>query len=81
MDKPHRDRLARHRAGQAAAERLVESFNGRLRGECLNEEVFANLAEARAMIERWLLDYNHIRPHSRMAPHAAGDQLSTPGLS
>jgi putative transposase len=43
---------------------LVESFNGRLRGECLNEEVFASLAEARAVIERWRIDYNHVRPHS-----------------
>ena len=41
-----------------------ESFNGKLRDECLNEEVFANLAEARAVIERWRLDYNHVRPHS-----------------
>jgi putative transposase len=43
---------------------LVESFNGRLRDECLNEEVFVTLAEARAVIERWRLDYNHVRPHS-----------------
>jgi putative transposase len=46
---------------------LVESFNGRLRDECLNEEVFASLAEARALIERWRLDYNHVRPHSAHA--------------
>ena len=43
---------------------FVESFNDRLRDECLNEEVFATLAEARAVIERWRLDYNHVRPHS-----------------
>ena len=42
----------------------IESFNGRLRDECLNEEVFATLAEARAVIERWRIDYNHVRPHS-----------------
>ena len=35
---------------------FVESFNGRLRDECLNEEVFASLAEAKAVIERWRLD-------------------------
>ncbi len=68
---------------------FVESFNGKLRDECLNEEVFANLAEARAVIQRWRLDYNHVRPHSahgglspeavRLNPAAgAGDQLSTP---
>ena len=33
-------------------------------GRCLNEEVFATLAEARAVIERWRIDYNHVRPHS-----------------
>ena len=43
---------------------FVESFNGRLRDECLNEEVFASLAEARVLIERWRVDYNHVRPHS-----------------
>jgi putative transposase len=43
---------------------FVESFNGRLRDERLNEEVFAGLAEARAVIERWRLDYNLVRPHS-----------------
>ena len=43
---------------------FVESFNGRLRDECLNEAVFATLAEARAVIERWRIDYNHVRPHS-----------------
>jgi putative transposase len=43
---------------------FVESFNGKLRDECLNEEVFASLAEARAVIERWRQDYNTVRPHS-----------------
>ena len=38
---------------------FVESFNGKLRDECLNEEVFSTLAEARAVIERWRIDYNH----------------------
>ena len=46
---------------------FVESFNGKLRDECLNEEVLANLAEARAVIERWLLDYNHAGRTPRMA--------------
>ncbi len=43
---------------------FVESFNGKLRDECLNEEVFATLAEARVLIERWRQDYNRVRPHS-----------------
>ena len=41
----------------------IESFNGRLRDECLNIEHFANLLEARVVIEEWLHDYNHYRPH------------------
>lgn len=41
---------------------FVESFNGKLRNECLNEPVFSSLAEARAVIERWPPDYNHSRP-------------------
>lgn len=45
---------------------LVESFNGRLRDECLNEHVFASLGEARALIEAWRIDYNTIRPHGRL---------------
>lgn len=43
---------------------FVESFNGKLRDECLNEEVFSTLAEARAVIDRWRIDYNQVRPHS-----------------
>ena len=43
---------------------FVESFNGKFCDECLNEEVFTNLAEARAVISRWRHDYNQVRPHS-----------------
>ena len=43
---------------------FVESFIGRFRDECLNEEVFSSLAEARLVIERWRNDYNRVRPHS-----------------
>ena len=43
-----------------------ESFNGRLRDELLNGEVFYTLKEAQVMIERWRHHYNHIRPHSSL---------------
>jgi putative transposase len=43
-----------------------ESFNGRLRDECLNVEWFRNLAEARVVIERWRQHYNEERPHSSL---------------
>lgn len=66
---------------------FVESFNGHFRNECLNEEVFTSLAEARTVIERWRLDYNQVRPHSPhggLTPQAslirsAGDRLRNPG--
>jgi len=44
----------------------VESFNGKLRDECLNGELFLSLAEARYIVDRWRMDYNHHRPHSRL---------------
>jgi putative transposase len=45
---------------------FVESFNGRLRDECLNETLFTSLAEARSAITAWKEDYNHNRPHSAL---------------
>jgi putative transposase len=45
---------------------FVESFNGRLRDECLNEHLFTNLKEARQIIEEWRIDYNTNRPHSSL---------------
>lgn len=43
-----------------------ERFNGTLRDELLNGEIFYTLAEARALIERWRAEYNHLRPHSAL---------------
>ncbi len=43
-----------------------ESFNGKLRDECLNVETFTSLAEARVIIEQWRRDYNQERPHSSL---------------
>lgn len=45
----------------------VESFNGRLRDECLNASWFLNLADAKRKIETWRLEYNADRPHSSLA--------------
>ncbi len=45
----------------------VESFNGKLRDELLNREVFETLGEAQVLIERWRREYNRIRPHSALA--------------
>lgn len=43
-----------------------ESFNGRLRDELLNGEIFYSLREARVVIERWRKQYNTVRPHSSL---------------
>lgn len=45
----------------------VESFNGKLRDELLNREVFDTLLEAKVLIERWRRAYNTVRPHSSLA--------------
>lgn len=50
--------------GKPTQNAFVESFNGKFRDECLNEEWFMNLADARIKIERWRIDYNTNRPHS-----------------
>jgi len=44
----------------------IESFNGKLRDECLNVEVFFTLADARRKLHLWRRDYNHHRPHSAL---------------
>ena len=55
------------RPGKPVENSYIESFNGRLRDECLNVEVFLDLADARSKIERWKRDYNQQRPHSSLA--------------
>jgi putative transposase len=47
------------RPGKPVQNGFIESFNGRLRDECLNLEVFFDLEDAREKIERWRQDYNH----------------------
>lgn len=62
----------------------VESFNSRFRAELLNRELFLGLEDARWVIDRWRLDYNHRRPHSSLgylppAEFAARWPTSAPG--
>ena len=52
--------------GKPVQNAFVESFNSKLRDECLNEHVFLTLAEARETIDAWRYDYNHRRPHSSL---------------
>lgn len=55
------------RPGRPVENGYIESFNGRLRDECLNVEVFFTVADARRKLAIWLYDYNHHRPHSALA--------------
>ena len=55
------------RRGTPTDNAMVESFNGRLRQECLNEHWFLSLADARSKIEAWRKFYNEERPHSALA--------------
>ena len=66
VSAPRSSRLASHRTRQAGAERFGRSLDSRLRDECLNEHVFLTPAEARATIDAWRQDYNHLRPHSSL---------------
>jgi len=44
----------------------IESFNGKLRDELLDREIFTTLEEAKVLIEQWRREYNQIRPHSAL---------------
>lgn len=61
------------RPGKPTDNPFIESFNGSLRGGCLNTHWFLSLEDARGKIESWRVDYNHFRPHSSLAD-------STPAL-
>ena len=54
------------RPGKPVENAFIESFNGRLRDECLNAEVFVNLPAARQRLHEWKRDYNECRPHSSL---------------
>ncbi len=78
-----RNWLAKLRTGTLYIERgspwengYCESFNGKLRDECVNGEIFYSLKEAQVVIEQWRVEYNTRRPHSavvscppRKSPH------------
>lgn len=54
------------RPGKPVENAYIESFNGRFRDECLNENWFLSLEHARRIIEKWRADYNNERPHSSL---------------
>jgi putative transposase len=54
------------RPGKPTENGLIESFNGRLRDECLNMHTFLSMDDVRQTLEAWRFDYNHYRPHSSL---------------
>ena len=52
--------------GKPVQNSYIESFNGKIRDECLNEHWFETLEEAKSLIEIWRKDYNQCRPHSSL---------------
>lgn len=54
------------RPGKPVENAYIESFNGRFRDECLNENLFRTIDDARYIIEAWRCDYNRHRPHSSL---------------
>jgi transposase InsO family protein len=56
-----------------------ESFNGKLRDELLNTEIFYTLKEAKVLIEQWRLHYNTIRPHSSLGYRPPAPETILPG--
>jgi len=70
--------------GKPTQNAFIESFNGRFRDECLNENWFLDIHDARRIIEAWRIDYNSSRPHSALGyatpeEFAASHQGHAPG--
>jgi len=57
----------------------IESFNGKLRDELLNGEIFTTLFEAQVLIENWRKEYNQIRPHSALGYRPPAPEATMPG--
>lgn len=58
--------LAFSKPGKPTDNAYIESFNGRVRQECLNQHWFSNLDEVQACLNVWKADYNLVRPHSSL---------------
>jgi len=82
----HLVHLAFIEPGKPVQNAFVESFNGTCRDECLNENWFLSLADARTIIENWRIDYNDQRPHSSLggrtpSEFATAIQTTTPSAA
>lgn len=69
------------RPGKPIENAFAESFNGKMRDECLNESWFADLGEARTKIGLWRIDYNEVRPHSALGNRTPTEYAKSGALS
>jgi putative transposase len=53
--------------GKPVQNGYIESFNGRLREECMSANWFSSLTHAQDVLDQWVRDYNEVRPHSALA--------------
>lgn len=65
------------RPGKPTENAYIESFNGRLRDECLNANVFYSLEDAKKIIETWRDDYNNWRPHSSLGNQSPKEYIES----
>jgi putative transposase len=77
----NRVRLIFTRPGKPIDNADVESFNGKFRDECLNQNWFTSMEDARKKIEAWRIDYNTVRPHSSLNNLTPKQFTSTFGLT
>jgi len=66
------------RPGKPTDNAFIESFNGKVRSECLNTSWFLSLKEAQSKCEAWRTDYNEVRPHSSIGNKAPVELLPAP---
>ena len=66
--------------GRPSENGFTESLNGKIRDECLNEHWFTSLSDAKAIIEDWRWDYNHVRPHSSLGYKTPQEFIESNGL-
>ncbi len=63
--------------GKPVQNAYIESFNGKLRDECLNEHWFGSLVEVRKIVAAWRHDYNSVRPHSALGNRTPNEFAAT----
>ncbi len=70
--------MAHEEPGSPWENGYIESFNGKLRDELLNGEVFDTLLEAQVLVEQWRRHYNTVRPHSSLGYRPPAPEATRP---